>query len=90
VRDLTRAYLREQRLPYTQGVLVTGTRPGSPAERAQITRGDIVLRVGNKPVTSAEELEAAVAAWEKAPKSIEVDVRRDRGELLRYVKPESQ
>ncbi|HVS69679.1 MAG TPA: trypsin-like peptidase domain-containing protein [Phycisphaerae bacterium] len=89
VRDLTRAYLREQRIPYTQGVLVTGTRPGSPAERAQIEPDDIILRVGNKPVTSVEELQAAVDAWQKAPKAIEVDVRRDRGELIRMIKPES-
>jgi serine protease Do len=90
VRDLTRAYLREQRIPYTQGVLVTGTRPGSPAERAQISRGDIILRVGNTPVTSTDDLEAAVLTWKKAPKAIEVDVRRDRGELIRVVKPEAQ
>ncbi|HVX85944.1 MAG TPA: trypsin-like peptidase domain-containing protein [Phycisphaerae bacterium] len=89
VRDLTRAYLREQRIPYTQGVLVTGTRPGSPAERAQIQPDDIILRVGNKPVTSTEELQAAVDAWQKSPKTIEVDVRRDRGELIRIIKPES-
>ncbi len=90
VRDLTRAYLREQRIPFTQGVLVTGTRPGSPAERAQISSGDIILRVGNRVVTSTEELQAAVAAWAKNPKAIEVDVRRDRGELIRVVKPEAQ
>jgi serine protease Do len=90
VRDLTRAYLREQRIPYTQGVLVTGARPGSPAERAQITRGDIILRVGNTPVTSTEDLAAAVDAWTKAPKAVEVDIRRDRGELIRVLKPEAQ
>jgi serine protease Do len=87
VRDLTRAYLRDARLPYMQGVLVTGTRAGSPADRAQMRGGDIILRVDNKPVTSAEELEAAVAAWEKDKKPVGVDVSRDRGQIILVVRP---
>jgi serine protease Do len=87
VRNLTRAYLREQRLPYLQGVLITGVRPGSPADSALIHRGDIILKVNDKPVTSAEELEKAVAEWEKNPRAIGVDVRRDRGQLTLVIKP---
>ena len=79
VRNVTRAYLREARMPYLKGVLVTGTQSGSAAETAQITRGDIILKVDNKPVANADELEAAVAEWQKHPKPIEVVVRRDRG-----------
>jgi serine protease Do len=87
VRNLTRAYLREQRLPYLQGILITGIRPGSPGDTAQVRRGDIILKVNDKPVTSAEELEAAVAEWEKTPKPVGVDVRRDRAQLTLVIKP---
>jgi S1-C subfamily serine protease len=87
VRDLTRAYLREARLPKTEGVLVTGTRAGSPAERASIRNGDIIERVNDKPVTSVDELEAAVAEWEKTPGIVGVDVMRERAQLPLVIKP---
>jgi serine protease Do len=87
VRDLTRAYLRSARLQPTQGVLVTGARPGSPGERGQIRVGDIILRVAEKPVTSTEELEKAVADWQKDPQPVFVDVARDRGQISQVVKP---
>jgi serine protease Do len=87
VRDLTRAYLREKRIPYVKGVLVTGARPGSVGETAQFRNGDIILKVDNKPVTTAEELEKVVAAWEKNPKVAGVDIQRDRGTLLLVIKP---
>ena len=74
-------------LPKTEGVLVTGFRPGSPADRATIRRGDIILRVNDEKVTSVEELEAAVAKWEKKPEPIGVDVSRDRGQITLVVKP---
>jgi serine protease Do len=87
VRDLTRAYLRDMRIPYTQGVLVTGTRAGSPADRATIRAGDIILRVNDKPVTSVDELAAAVEEWQKKPEAVGVDVSRDRGQITLVVKP---
>jgi S1-C subfamily serine protease len=70
-----------------QGVLVTGTRAGSPAYRADIRGGDIILRVNEKAVTSADELNAAVENWKKSPTPIGVDVSRDRGQITLVVKP---
>ena len=87
VRDLTRAYLRDNRIPYTRGVLVTGSRPGSPAQTAEIGRDDIILKVDNKPVMGVEDLQAAVEAWSKNPKPIAIVVRRGRGEILQVLKP---
>ena len=81
VRDLTRTYLRDNRIPYTKGVLVTGTRVGSPADRASMQAGDIIVRVDDKPVTTVDELQAAVAKWQKNPPTVVgVDVARDRGQ----------
>jgi serine protease Do len=87
VRDLTRAYLRDNRIPYTKGVLVTGSRPGSPAQTADINRDDIILKVDGKPVSSVEELQAAVEAWTKKPHPIGIDIRRGRGQILQVLKP---
>jgi serine protease Do len=87
VRDLTRAYLRENRLPYVQGVLVTGARAGSPAANARMQVGDIILSVDDQKVTSTDELEAQLAAWEKKPRPVGVDISRDRGQIVLVVKP---
>ena len=87
VRDLTRAYLRDSRIPYIKGVLVTGSRPGSPAQTADIGRDDIILKVDGKPVTSVEELQAAVEAWSKNPRAIGIDIRRGRGQIFQVLKP---
>jgi serine protease Do len=87
VRDLTRAYLRDMRLPYMQGVLVTGTRTGAPAANATIRSGDIILRINDKPVTSVDALSAAVDEWSKKPEPTGVDVSRDRGQITLVVKP---
>jgi serine protease Do len=94
VRDLTRAYLREARLPPTKGVLVTGARAGSPADRASIRSSDIIVQVSNPekpgasiPITSAEDLEKFVATWEKNPQPVIVDVSRDRGRFPAVIKP---
>jgi len=93
VRDLTRAYLRDARLlnasePRVEGVLVLTMRVGSPAERATLQPFDIIQSVNGQKVTSVEELLAAVAAWEKDPKMILLDVRRgSRGQLPLSLKP---
>jgi len=87
VRALTRAYLREARLPQIQGVLVTGVRAGTAAETAQIQKDDIILRIDGKKIASVEELEDAVAKWAKSPKPVAIDIRRDRAEMIRSLKP---
>jgi serine protease Do len=43
-------------LKSTQGALVTDVLPGSPAERAELEAGMVVVEVDRKPVRNAEEL----------------------------------
>jgi len=87
VREVTRAYIREQRLPYVRGALVTGTRPGSPGDTALIHTGDIIIKVDDKPVANIEELQAAVAKWQKSRGLIGVIVQRDRAQVELVIKP---
>jgi serine protease Do len=47
-----------------EGVLVTDVQPGSPAEKAGITAGDIILGLGNKKVSSPQELQGIVERTE--------------------------
>lgn len=58
------------------GALVTRVLPDSPAERAGIERGDVIVRVGSTEVDSPEALSDAVRA--SAPgRTVEVAVVRD-------------
>jgi S1-C subfamily serine protease len=47
-------------LPKTDGALVVGVVPGSPAERAGIQRGDVILELAGKKVKTPDELVAAI------------------------------
>ena len=48
-------------LPKNQGELLQGVEPGQPADRAGLKVGDVVLRVGGKPVTPDQSLSYLVA-----------------------------
>ena len=53
---LTPDVARRLRVPAdTNGVLVSDVEPGSPAFRAGILRGDVILQVNRKPVTTPQE-----------------------------------
>ncbi len=62
------------------GALVTGVLPGTPAEKAGIRRGDVLLNLDGKPVRTVKELQLLVAS---APlgKSIPVEVLREATRL---------
>jgi serine protease Do len=52
------AELRDQlQLPSeVKGVVVTDVQPGSPADNAGISRGDVILEVNRKPVQTADDV----------------------------------
>lgn len=53
---MTEDIARYYDLPINHGVLVTKVSDGSPAQRAGIIMGDIILRIGNVQVESIEDL----------------------------------
>lgn len=61
VRDLRPHELAQAGLKAGEGVLVSGVRPGSPAERARVRSGDVILEVNRTPVGSVQELQTALA-----------------------------
>jgi serine protease Do len=63
LRELTSDVARRLRLPSgTEGVLVADVEAGSPAQQAGISRGDVILQVNRRPVTSLQEASRALNA----------------------------
>lgn len=60
---LTSDMARRLRVPAgTEGVLVQDVEPGSPAQRAGVGRGDIILQVNRRAVTTPQEASRALNA----------------------------
>jgi serine protease Do len=51
-----------------QGVVIAGISPSSDAATKGLQRGDVILKIGQKPVTTPAEAAAAVDAERKAGK----------------------
>jgi len=72
-----------------QGVLVAGIEPGSPADRAGIRHGDLIMEVNRKKVTSASELHSLVEKT-KADEPIALLVRRGANTFFAAIDPEKE
>src|SRR5690606_7449366 len=57
------------RLGVKDGVAITGVKPGSAAEETGLSRGDVIVAVGNKAVSSPKDVVEQIAAAEKAKAS---------------------
>lgn len=53
---IPKALARQYELPQTSGVQVLGIEPGAPADQAGLLEEDIIVRLGEQPVTSVDDL----------------------------------
>ena len=88
VQDVTREIAERLGLDDTAGALVAEVADGSPAERAGIERGDVILEANRQPVESAAAFTRTVRAAEPG-KSVLLLVRSGRGTRYVAVKPEA-
>ncbi|HXR08106.1 MAG TPA: trypsin-like peptidase domain-containing protein [Candidatus Acidoferrum sp.] len=54
--------VRFHKLPATHGVLVAGLEPGSPAQRAALQEGDVIVAFNDKAVSQIDELHRHLVA----------------------------
>src|ERR1700728_615324 len=71
-----------------QGVAVAQVQPGSPAEDAGLTGGDVIMEVNRKPVTSADQFRNEVKTY-PAGKDMLLRVWANGGTTYRVVHPAS-
>jgi serine protease Do len=80
---------RQARGGVSGGAQIENVAPNSPADRASLRRGDLIVGVGENPVRSTDDLlnlldESAIG------RNIELRVRRGKNELTLTVRPEEQ
>ncbi|MES2563565.1 MAG: Do family serine endopeptidase [Pseudomonadota bacterium] len=78
IQALTPELAKSFQLPDSNGVLVASVEPRSPAERAGLQSGDVILAFDGKPVNSATELPRVVAAT-KPGTGVTLDIWRAGG-----------
>ncbi|MHC4320074.1 MAG: PDZ domain-containing protein [Planctomycetota bacterium] len=82
VREITGPMALARRFPTTDGVLVTGIRPGYPFEEArpQVRRGDIIVSLGGTPTPDVSAFGEAYEQSRKAGAREEVALEILRGD----------
>jgi serine protease Do len=55
-QNITERLASRENLPGSKGVYVTGVRRGEPAERANLEKGDVIFRVGDRDIVSLQDL----------------------------------
>jgi S1-C subfamily serine protease len=84
---LHRRVIRFYDLPLEHGVLVAGVEEGSPAARAGLAEGDLIVAFGGKPVASVDELHRLLTE-ERVGEKVAMDVIRMTEKLALQVVPE--
>lgn len=87
VRHITTSMARARRYPNTQGVLVTGVRPGYIADEARlrIRRGDVILAMGGKSIKNLDHFIEMIKNL-KSFKELLVQFRRSHRDMLTVFK----
>jgi S1-C subfamily serine protease len=82
-----RRVVRFHQLAVDHGVLIAGIEPGSPASRAGLREGDVIVAFGGEPVSGIDELHRHLVAGVISVPSL-VTVIRHTEKLERVVTPE--
>jgi serine protease Do len=81
IQDLDQEIAQAMKLPTSNGVLVSDVQPGSPASKAGLKRGDVIVKVDGLNVSSTGELRNAIASA-GANRKVSLDLLRDGKPLV--------
>ncbi len=88
VETLTEDNASQYEVEYVPGVIITGIEPGSPAEDAGLSPGDIILKVSGKEVTTADEFNRIASGLRRSTKPVSFYIRRGQANIFVAVTPE--
>jgi hypothetical protein len=71
------------------GLKLDGVRPGSPAEKAGLRAGDVIIKIGNLPIKNVYDYTYALGEL-RAGEEITVVIRRDGREQTLRITPEKR
>jgi len=80
VQEITPELAESFRLPGTEGALIAGVMRGSPADKAGIKPGDVLVKVGDKKVTDAQVMLDLIAALQPGSKA-RFDLKRESRDI---------
>ena len=78
IATVTTQLAKNQKLPATRGAVVAGVQPGSPAHKAGLTDGDVIVAIDGAEIRSSDVLKNTIA-MRKPGSSIELQVVRPSG-----------
>jgi serine protease Do len=87
VREVSRAFARENRLDDEKGVLVIGTQSAYPAAKAGIARGDIITKINNQEIENLGEIQGIYGEFDSNPQSMLFEALRNRSVSFFVLKP---
>ena len=73
----------------SDGMKLDGVRPGSPAEKAGLRAGDIIVKLGKTPIKNVYDYTYALGEM-RAGEEVEVLIRRDRKDMTLKITPEKR
>jgi serine protease Do len=88
-QNLDQHLARALQLNSTLGALLVEVAANSPAERAGLRRGDVVLHFAGIPISSANDFENAVAG-QKPEKNVQMAFWRDTAKVVCEIMPEER
>jgi serine protease Do len=77
IQPLTKELAESFGLPRPSGALVSSVEKGSPADKAGIEAGDVILRFDNRPVNASEDLPRLVGGTKPGSK-VQIQLMRNK------------
>jgi membrane-associated protease RseP (regulator of RpoE activity) len=90
IRDMRPSLAREMNVSTKTGALVTEVVDESPAEKAGITKDDIIVEFNGKPIEEADDLMEAVRASQPGSPASVVVMRKGKKETMRVTLEKSR